>query len=181
LIQRRDSGKWSIAVINRSEAELPISLVSPEMGNADLRKYEYQVKAVPQTEEGDLQAPSGTIAVKSGQFSDHVKGLSLTVYTGLYDNEPPAAVEDLRAERMRYAPSGQQEMDAQHLAWKASASADVIYYRIFYDGQRIGSTVAAEYVDGDVRRVPGHKYTVAAVDSSGNASATRECEVGPRR
>jgi hypothetical protein len=110
-----------------------------------------------------------------------VRPLSLTVYTGCYDDDPPAPVESLRVERVRYAPGGQQEMDAQRLTWTPGASGDVIYYRIFYGGQRIASTVASEYVDGDVRRSPGHKYTVVAVDSSGNASPPRECDAVARR
>jgi hypothetical protein len=180
LIQRRDSGQWSLAVINRSDAELPVSVITPA-GDVVLRKYVYEVRAVPQTDDGDLQAPSGTVAVKAGRFTDRVKGLSLTVYTGMYDNDPPAPIEQLRTERIKYAPGGQQEMEAQRLTWKPSASSDVIYYRIFYDGRRIGSTVSAEYVDGDVRRVAGHTYSVAAVDASGNASASRDCEVTPRK
>jgi hypothetical protein len=110
-----------------------------------------------------------------------VKGLSLAVYTSYGDNEAPAPVDGLRAERVRYAPSGQQEMGAQRLAWSPSPSSDVIYYRIFYDGQRIGSAVTPEYTDGDVRRSAGHKYSVVAVDSSGNPSTPRECEVAVQR
>jgi hypothetical protein len=105
----------------------------------------------------------------------------LTVYTGYFDDEAPVPVEGLRSERVRYAPGGQQAMEAQRLTWTPSSSADVIYYRIFYNGERIGSASSPEYVDGDVRRGAGGKYSVIAVDSSGNASAARECEFVPRR
>ena len=182
IAQHRETGRWSVAVINRADAEVPVELQLPEAaGDAVLRKYVYDVHAVPRTDDGDLQEPSGKVTLKAGRFADQVKGLSLTVYTGFYDDEAPAAVEELRAERVRYAPGGQQAMDAQRLTWKPSASSDVIYYRIFYDGQRIASTVSPEYVDGDVRRAVGHSYTVVAVDSSGNGSVARQCEPAPRR
>jgi hypothetical protein len=181
VAQHRQSGRWSVAVINRADSALPLVAQLPEAaGNAVLRKYVYDVRAVPQTEDGDLQEPSGTVGLKAGRFADQVQGLSLTVYTGLYDDEAPAAIEGLRAERVRYAPGGQQAMDAQRLTWKPSSSDDVIYYRIYYDGQRIASTVSAEYTDGDVRRPTGHRYAVVAVDASGNRSAARECEPAPR-
>ena len=174
------TGRWSIAVINRAESDLPIavSIPAPEL---TLRRYVYDVRAVPRTDDGDLQAPSGVVAVKSGHFADRVAGLSLTVYTSYYDDDPPAPVQDLKAERIRYAPNGQQEMQAQRLTWKPGGSSDVIYYRVFYDGKRVGSAVSPEYVDGDVRRAAGHRYNVVAVDSSGNSSAARECEPAPRQ
>jgi hypothetical protein len=171
-----------VAVINRADSELPLVVQLPQAaGNAVLRKYVYDVHAVPQTDDGDLQEPSGKVTLEAGRFTDRVKGLSLTVYTGFYHDEAPAPVEGLRAERFRYAPGGGQAMDAERLTWKPSASADVIYYRIFYDDRRIASTVSPEYFDGDVRRSAGHKYTVVAVDSSGNGSAPRQCEAAPRR
>lgn len=176
------TGRWSVALINRAEAETDVSIELPAgADDAVLRKYVYDVRAVPQTDDGDLQEPSGKVTLHNGRFHDHVKGLSLTVYTGFYDDEAPLPIEGLKVDRVRYAPGGQQAMDAQHLTWTASSSKDVIYYRIFYDGQRIASTVSTEYTDGDVRRAPGHKYTIVAVDSSGNASAARECEPLPRR
>ncbi len=182
LLQHRETGRWSLAVINRADSAMSLSVELPApAGNTALRKYVYDVNAVPQTEDGDLQEPSGGVSVTEGRFSDSVKGLSLTVYTGFYHDDPPAAVEHLKAERVRYVPEGQEPMDAQRLTWNASASSDVIYYRIFYDGRRIASTVSTSYVDGDVRRSAGHKYTVIAVDSSGNASAAAECAAVARR
>ena len=182
VAQHRETGRWSVAVFNRADSDLPLSLHLPAAaGNAVLRKYVYDVHAVPHTEDGDLQEPSGKVTLDAGRFTDRVKALSLTVYTSFCDDEPPAAVEELRAARARYAPGGGQGMDAERLTWKPSTSPDVIYYRIFYDNQRIASTVSPEYTDGDVRRSTGHKYTVVAVDSSGNPSAPRQCEAAPRR
>jgi hypothetical protein len=182
VARHRETGEWSVAVINRGAGDVAVSVQLPaEAGNAVLRKYVYDVRAVPQTEDGDLQDAVGRVTLNGGRFADRVKGLSLTVYTGYFDDEAPAPVEGLRAERVRYAPGGQQAMEAQRLTWTPGSSGDVIYYRIFYEGERIGSASSPEYVDGDVRRAVGGKYRVVAVDSSGNASAGRECEFVPRR
>jgi hypothetical protein len=180
IAQHRETGRWSVAVINRSEADIPVTVAIPA-GDMTLRKYVYDSRAVPQTEDGDLQEPAGRIDVRGGKMSDVVKALSVTVYTGYCDEEAPAPVESLRAERVAYSPGGQQEMQAQRVRWNGSASGDVIYYRIFYNGQRVGSATSPEYIDGDVRRSGGGKYRVVAVDSSGNASEARECEVAPAK
>jgi hypothetical protein len=175
--QRRDSGKWSIAVVNRGDSVLPIALELPGGIEAKLRKYEYAVASVPTTEDGDLQAPSGTLVVSKGRLNDEVKPNSLTVYTGLYDGEPPAPVEALRLDRIRYTAVPGTPIDAPAVRWQKSASSDVIYYRVYYQGRRIGSTTSTEFIDADVRRGRVGKYGVAAVDSSGNASRFEECDV----
>jgi hypothetical protein len=180
-VRHSETGKWSVAVINRFESPVQVSVRLPaDTGNAVFRKYVYSVGSPPRTEEGDLQEHTGKVNLKAGRFSDEAGPLSLNVYTGYYDDEAPLPVEGLKAERVRYAPNGQQEMNAQKLTWRPSTSADVIYYRILFNGERVGSTVSAEYTDGDVRRPAGGKYTVIAVDSSGNASAARECGVAPQ-
>lgn len=182
IVQHRDTGRWSVAVINRFETEVEVALkLPPEAGNAILRKYVYDSRSTPQTEDGDLQEPSGTVPVKAGRFSDRVAPLSLAVYTGYYDDEAPAPVSNLKVERVRYAPGGQQEMNAQQLTWTPSPSPDVIYYRIYFNSQRVSSTVSPAFTDGDVRRPAGGRYSVVAVDSSGNPSVRRECDVAPQR
>lgn len=177
-IRRRDTGQWSIAVVNRADSDAGIAISAPGAPDARFRRYVYDTRAVPQTEDGDLQEPTGQVAMRGGRLADRVKPLSLTVYTTVYDDEAPAPVEGLRAERFKYTRVPQWPTTAQRLTWRASASDDVIYYRVYYGGERIGSTVALEYIDADVRRPKGLKYGVAAVDSSGNASAVRECEAG---
>jgi hypothetical protein len=182
VAQQRETGRWSVAIINRADSDMEVAVQLPsEAGNVVLRKYVYDVRAVPRTDDGDLQDPVGKVTLKAGRFSDRVNALSLTVYTGYCDDEAPAPVEGLRAERIRYAPGGLEEMGAQRLTWAPSRSSDVIYYRVFYGGQRIASTVSPQYIDGDARRSVGQKYSVIAVDSSSNASAARECEPAPRR
>jgi hypothetical protein len=177
-IRRRGTGQWSIAVIRRAQTALEIALSVQGADGARFRRYEYDTRAVPVTEDGDLQLPDGQVTMSGGRFGDRVKPMSLTVYTTAFDDDPPAPVEGLRAERFKYTRLPRHPAMAQRLAWQASPARDVIYYRVYHGGERIGSTVALEYVDADVRRPKGLKYGVVAVDGSGNPSPMRECAPG---
>lgn len=182
IARHRETGRWSVAVISRAETPVTVSVRLPDgAGNLALRKYVYEAASPPKTEDGDLQPHSSVVRAAGGRFTDTAAPLSFNIYTGYYDDDPPSAATGLKAQIVSYAPGGQQEMRAQKLTWTPSTSSDVIYYRIFYDGRRIGSTVSPEYTDGDVRRAAGHKYAVVAVDSSGNASRPVECEAAARQ
>jgi hypothetical protein len=182
IARHRETGRWSVAVISRAASPVAVSVKLPAgAGDLALRKYVYEVASPPKTEDGDLQPHSAVVRATNGSFRDTVAPLSFNIYTGYYDDDPPAPAADLKAQLVSYAPGGLQEMRAQKLTWTPSPSSDVIYYRILYDGRRIGSAVSPEFTDGDVRRAAGHKYSVVAVDSSGNAARPAECEAAPRQ
>lgn len=171
---RTAAGAWSVAVVNRAAKPARVAVTLPEAPPIPFRKYEYIVAAPPRTEDGDLQAPASTLKL----LKDTVAPLSLTVYTTAYDDVPPPAVGGLRAERFRYLAVPSTPTNAQRLTWDASPAADVIYYRVWYGHTRIGSSASREFIDADVRRPKGQRYSVAAVDSSGNASRRVECDPG---
>ncbi len=161
-LERHGDKAWSIAIVNRSERETRVSIALPAGApTAAFRKYVYDARKPPKTVDGDLQEPGGKITPSNRQLVDVVGGLTLTVYTTSYDEEPPAAVRGLEISNLP---------DGRLLKWMANAEPDFGYYRIYHDGIRIGSTVATRYADeGPTRRRPG-KYTVVAVDLSGNTS-----------
>jgi hypothetical protein len=171
---RHEKGTWSVAIVNRMNTEASVKVTLPENVPGPFRKYEYVVAAPPATEDGDLPDPCG----KLNKLTDKVKPLSLTIYTTAYDDDAPTAVEGLKAEKFRYLAVPGTPTMAQRVSWNRSVSPDVIYYRVFYGGERIGSSTSTEFVDADVKRPRGLRYAVAAVDSSGNASQKMECEAG---
>ena len=170
-IQHHDRKTWSIAIINRNKRPVPLEIatrgagqetrsVSVSPANATFRKYTYDPANPPMNPCGDLQGPSGKVAMKAGKFTDSLGPMSLTVYTTEYDDTPPAAVKGVKVEKT--------EDGKPVVRWQANHEPDLCYYRVFRDGAQIGSTVAVEFTDaaGDLNA----RYTVTAVDSSGNAS-----------
>ena len=160
-IERRADKTWSIAVVNRNALDTPISIALPEGAPTKaFRKYVYDARKPPQTEDGDLQGPVGKVEPNSNRLTDIVGGLTLTVYTTAYDEVPPAPVRGIEVSKLP---------DGKLIKWPANAEADLGYYRVYHEGIRIGSTVATQFADeGPTRSKPG-KYTVVAVDLSGNA------------
>ncbi len=161
-IRHQDRDTWSIAVINRDQEPVKIALRLEGMPlTADFRKYVYDPANVPKTQDGDLQGPSGKVAMRQGELQDTVGPDQMALYTTRYDDEPPAPVKGLRVT---------ESEDARWLVWEASTAPDLCYYRIFHNGSRIGSTIATEFVDSGPDRFKGQEYEVIAVDQSGNAS-----------
>jgi len=160
-IERPSDKTWSIAVVNRNAQDTPISIALPAGASAAaFRKYVYDARKPPQTEDGDLQGPVGKVEPNSNRLTDIVGGLTLTVYTTSYDEVPPAPVRGIEVSKLP---------DGKLIKWPANAEADLGYYRVYHEGIRIGSTVATQFADeGPTRSKPG-KYTVVAVDLSGNA------------
>jgi hypothetical protein len=160
--QNNSDGTWSIAVINRNPQPSAFTLkIAGKPVNATFRKYLYDPANVPQTEDGDLQEPSGKLPVSNGVLHDTAGANTMTVYTTGYDDTAPGRVQGLQVE---------QAQNAKRLTWQPNSEPDLCYYRIFHNGQRIGSTIATEFLDaGPTRSKPG-AYKVVAVDYSGNPS-----------
>jgi len=178
---RHETGTWSVAIINRNQRAASVSVSLPANVDKPWRKYEYRVAAPPRTEDGDLPGPVGKVKALKGPakaLADRVQPLSLTIYTTAYEDEAPAPVTELKAERFQDTKIPGAFAWAQRVTWKPSASKDVIYYRVFYGDERAGSTATTEFIDEDAHRKPDIKWRVVAVDSSGNASPAMECERG---
>jgi hypothetical protein len=158
----------------QQEKETAIAVALPGRVVKVWRKYEYHVAAPPKTEDGDLPGPVGKVKA----LRDKVKPLSLTICTTAYEDAPPPAVTELKAERFQDTRIPGAFAWAQRVTWKASAADDVVYYRVFHGDERAGSTAATEFVDEDSHRKQGVKWRVVAVDSPGNAGPAMECERG---
>ncbi|MFW6107360.1 MAG: carbohydrate binding domain-containing protein [bacterium] len=167
-IRHHQADTWSIAVVNRNQADVPLALtLEGAAPNKPFRKYVYDPAAVPQHPFGDLQPPAATLAPEEGRLQDTLHAGTLTVYTTAYDAEPPAPVKGLALATL--------DGGAKRLTWQASPEPDLCYYRLYRAPRpdvepslstRIGSTVATTFVD---REAPdAAHYTVVAVDHSGN-------------
>jgi hypothetical protein len=171
-LRHYDRGTYSIAVINRKKEDVPLTVtLDGDSLNADFRKYVYDPENVPYNPFGDLQPPEGKIVMNNGRLTDIVGGVTLTVYTTAYDEDPPAVVEGLVIEAN---PEG-----GKNLKWQANSESDFCYYRIHRSadrdfspalGNQIGTTVATEFTDGSADSGGEHYYRVVAVDQSGNVS-----------
>jgi hypothetical protein len=167
---RSAAGAWSIAVVSRNRQAAPMQVtIQGVANNALLRRYVYDPEHVPQNPFGDMQAPTGTVALQAGRLTDTVAPGTLTVYTSACDDQAPAAVTGLTA-----TPGA----EGTALAWDASPEADLCYYRVYRlpDAAaspalryQIGSTVATHFLDR-TPGPPGVRYAVLAVDHSGNTS-----------
>lgn len=167
-VRRNSDGAWSVAVINRETHPMAVSIALAGDPGKDFRKYVYDTAHVPVTDDGDLQEPSGRLAVKDGELNDTVPADSMVLYTTAYDDVPPAPVQGLEVQP---APRTQgMPGDAKRIAWKANTESDLCYYRIYHNNVRVGSTVATEFMIAGPERWRSGPYTVVAVDSSGNAS-----------
>lgn len=167
---RGEAGSWSIAVVSRNRGPAPLELTF--QGDAParpLRRYVYDPEHVPQNPFGDMQGPSGTVALEAGRLRDTVMPGTLTVYTTACDDEAPAPVRGLTVTPGEGAVA---------LTWEATPERDLCYYRVYRLetenaapdlANQIASTVATHYVDRNAGDAPGH-YAVVAVDYSGNVS-----------
>jgi hypothetical protein len=166
-IQHHNRKTWSIVIVNRNKREVSVQIgargagVSPAIPDGTaFRKYVYDPAHPPMNPCGDLQGPSGKVAMKRGRLTDTIGPMTLTVYTTAYDDTPPAPVKGVKTEK---APDG-----GIVVRWQANSEPDLCYYRIFRDGVQIGSTVATKYSDRNAAGDTG-VYKVVAVDQSGNA------------
>ena len=172
-VQHDDDKTWSIAVINRDTRDVPVKLVLPGSSQPGVfRKYEYDPKHIPVTEDGDLQAPSAKLPLHEGALADIVEAGTLAVYTTAYNDKPPAPVRGLEVIRIHDTRSPGGSAGASRLRWTANTDPDLCYYRIYHHGSRIGSTVASEFVDAGPGNDRPDGYSVVAVDRSGNASSS---------
>jgi len=171
-LQHHGADSWSVAVVNRNKANVPVAIaVEGKPLNATFRKYVYDPARVPTHPFGDLQGPTGTVAMKAGQLADSVERGSLTVYTTACDDQPPAPVKGLAVEK---TPDGKRR-----LTWRASPEPDLCYYRIYRGFEpnfapggatQVASTIATSFLDENAAPDQTCHYKVLAVDQSGNAS-----------
>jgi hypothetical protein len=168
-VRHDDRKTWSVAIVNRHAQAVPIRLCfecQPPAGV--LRKYVYDPAHVPTHPFGDLPGPVAKLRMSDGRLDDTLAAGSLTVYTSVCDDEPPAAVQGLVV--------GKAESGKPRLRWKPSPEADFCYYRVYRSAGpdakavQIGSTIATEFIDGRPQADGKPVYQVVAVDQSGNAS-----------
>jgi hypothetical protein len=148
----RDSA--TVIVLNRYRAAVPVRLALGTLPAArPWRRYLYDPAHVPQNAFGDLQPPDETLTARDGVLSDTLGPNCLAVYTTAYRDSAPAAVNGVSA------------VDGV-VSWTASDDPQLCYYRVYADGQQIGSTIATHLADP--RPAAGRRYRVVAVDTSGN-------------
>jgi hypothetical protein len=174
-VRNLETGSMSVAVINRHEMSLKLSLeMQQDKGARPFRKYLYDPHNVPFNYFGDLQPYTRKINAEKGSLDDTIPAQSLVVYTTAYDDDPPAAVTGLRWER--------RQIDGREravLTWDPNTEKDLCYYRIYRSPGpevrilprwQIASTISNLYIDMSVHNLPEYYYRVIAVDQSGNAS-----------
>ena len=148
-------GGLAIAVVNRSKAATTIEVAMPAV-DKPLRRFSFDPARPPQHPFGDLPAPDGLLKVAEGRFSDRLPPSSVTVYTTLYDEDPPARVAGVTT----------ATVDGRRVVrWTASADKDLAYYRVFAGGRQVGSTVATQLT---LPAGADQPLSVRAVDRSGN-------------
>lgn len=168
-LQHDDGNTWSIAVLNRQPQAARVSIRLGDLkSSAAFRKYVYDPRHVPVTEDGDLQEPEGKVTPDGGKLADAVEGGTLAIYTTAFDDAPPAAVTGLEVKRIQDTRLSGATASANRLRWTPSAEPDLCYYRIYHDGVRIGSTAVTEYIDSGPTQHQKGPYAVVAVDRSGN-------------
>jgi hypothetical protein len=167
---QHDEGKtWSVAVLNRRAQAARISIrLGALQDSAAFRKYVYDPRHVPVTDDGDLQEPEGKVTPSGGKLEDTVEAGTLAIYTTAYDDAVPAAVRGLEVQRIQDTRLTGARAGANRLRWTPSAESDLCYYRIYHNGVRIGSTAATEYIDSGPTRNQKGPYAVVAVNRSGN-------------
>src|SRR5262249_49897369 len=138
-IENESSGGWSIAVINRNPQDAAVSISLAKDPGKAFRKYVFDPAHVPVTDDGDLQEPAGKLQATNLQLADTVPSQSLVIYTSAYQDGPPAPVRQLEVTP--------DKVDWKHLRWQPSAGPGVIYYRIYQDNIRIGSTTTNDFID----------------------------------
>jgi hypothetical protein len=175
-IRNKENGSISVALVNRNNLPTKVKInVGALTGDKPFRKYVYDPENVPFNYFGDLQDPSGKIALKNNSLLDVVPPQSLVVYTTCYDDNPPADITGLNVERKK----DEAGRERAFLSWDASPEKDFCYYRIYRSElpdveisprKEVGTTVVNTFRDLSVHNMPKYYYKVIAVDQSGNAS-----------
>ncbi len=174
-VKNKENGSVSVVVINRNELPTEIRLnLGVLAGEKSFRKYLYDPADVPFNYFGDLQDPSGKIALRNSDLMDVIPPQSMAVYTTCYDEEPPADVKSLKVEKGK-----ENGRERAFLSWEPSNEKDFCYYRIYRsekpdveisERKQIASTISNKFTDISVHNMPQYFYKVIAVDQSGNAS-----------
>lgn len=148
----------SVALVNRGDArEVTVDCSSWANGPKfttfakPARRYVYEAARPPANAFNDLQPPAGTVAAKGGRLAVTLPAKSVTFLTTDYVDAVPEKV------------TGVEVVDGR-LRWRASASPDHRYYRVYRDNVQVASTVATECPVPD----PKAAYGVRSVDRWGN-------------
>jgi hypothetical protein len=81
-VRHEPGGTWSIAVVNRGDADEPLSVrLEGEGVGATFRKYVYDPQNVPYELGGRLQRPTAEVEMAGGRLRDSAPAGTLTVYT----------------------------------------------------------------------------------------------------
>jgi|WetSurMetagenome_2_1015567.scaffolds.fasta_scaffold00169_22 hypothetical protein len=174
-VKNKENGSVSVVVINRNELATKVKInMGAIAGDKTFRKYLYDPADVPFNYFGDLQDPCGKLTPKNNNLVDVIPPQSMVVYTTCYDDEPPADVKGLQAEK-----KNDGDRDREFLKWEPSTEKDFCYYRIYRSEKpdveisarkQIASTISNNFIDISVHNMPQYYYHVIAVDQSGNPS-----------
>lgn len=173
-IRNKETGSMSVAVINRNEEPRKLSLKLNTADGKAFRKYVYDPESVPFNYFADLQTFEKKILPKNSTMSDIIPPQSLVVYTTAYDEDPPADITGMIAEKKKL-----EERDRVVVTWNQATEKDICYYRVYRSEmpeveisprKQIASTISNTYIDRSVHNMPDYYYHVVAVDQSGNCS-----------
>jgi hypothetical protein len=103
----------------------------------------------------------GTVAIANTGISAGSATLKITVRSQP-DTQPPTVPTGITASSQR---------DGLHLSWKPSTDDfELAGYRVERNGQAIGNTTSASFVDTGVRTGGTYTYDIVAADTAGNTS-----------
>ena len=148
-------GSCSIVVINWGGRK-NVRVANAHRVDRPYRRYVYDSANPPFNEFNDLQPASGTVEAKDGLISVSLPAKSITFLTTDYEDRVPKAVDGLRVADGR-------------LSWTATDDPMHCYYRVFWDGKQIASTVATSLPVTGTKHGDASRFEVKSVDKWGNA------------
>ena len=144
-------GSGAIAIINWGYAKT-VKITSEHKFTKPLRLYMYDSANVPQNEFGDLQDVKELVSPKDNIYTISMPKNSMVFLTSDYEDREPSQVKKIKVSDGR-------------LTWKAVADPEHRYYRVYYKGKQIASTVAENV---KIKEGKASDYQVKSVDKWGN-------------